>query len=95
MLREATTAAHLTDDRAAAALHIHIALPDSLLAKPFSRPSSVTHGETVALISRSGTDLSRFGIRYSHAGVSLKASDNADVQSLQGVFSVPNLPQEK
>ncbi|MFL6602533.1 MAG: hypothetical protein ACJ8R9_14525 [Steroidobacteraceae bacterium] len=50
VLREATTAAHLTDDRAAAALHIHIALPDSLLAKPFSRSSSVTHGETVALI---------------------------------------------
>jgi len=34
-------------------------------------------GETVALIARSGTDLSRFGLRYSHAGVSLKASDNA------------------
>ena len=34
-------------------------------------------GETVALISRSGLDLSRFGLRYSHAGVSLKASDNA------------------
>jgi hypothetical protein len=50
VLREAITAAHLTDDRAAAALHIHIALPDSLLAKPFARSSSVTHGETVALI---------------------------------------------
>jgi len=34
-------------------------------------------GETVALIARSGTDLSRFGLRYSHAGVSLKGSDNA------------------
>jgi hypothetical protein len=34
-------------------------------------------GQTVALISRSGTDLSRFGLRYSHEGVSLKASDNA------------------
>lgn len=34
-------------------------------------------GETVALIARSGMDLSRFGLRYSHAGVSLKASDNA------------------
>jgi hypothetical protein len=32
---------------------------------------------TVALIARSGVDLSRFGLRYSHAGVSLKASDNA------------------
>jgi hypothetical protein len=50
VLREAITAPHLTEDRAAAALHIHIALPDSLLAKPFSRSSSVTHGETVALI---------------------------------------------
>jgi hypothetical protein len=33
-------------------------------------------GETVALVARSGLDLSRFGLRYSHAGVSLKASDN-------------------
>ena len=31
---------------------------------------------TVALISRSGLDLSRFDVRYSHAGVSLQASDN-------------------
>jgi hypothetical protein len=34
-------------------------------------------GESVALIARSGLDLSRFGLRYSHSGVSLKASDNA------------------
>jgi len=33
--------------------------------------------ETVALIARSGLDLSRFALRYSHAGVSLKASGNA------------------
>lgn len=33
-------------------------------------------GQTVALISRSGLDLRRFGVRYSHAGVSLQASDN-------------------
>lgn len=31
-------------------------------------------GESVALMSRSGLDLSRFGQRYSHAGFSLKAS---------------------
>ena len=31
----------------------------------------------LALVARSGTDLSRFGLRYSHAGVSLKASSNA------------------
>jgi hypothetical protein len=31
----------------------------------------------MALISRSGVDLERFGLRYSHAGVSLKASANA------------------
>jgi hypothetical protein len=30
-------------------------------------------GHTVALVSRNGTNLQRFGIRYSHAGVSLKA----------------------
>lgn len=34
-------------------------------------------GESVALVSRSGLDLKRFGLRYSHAGVSLRASDNA------------------
>jgi hypothetical protein len=33
-------------------------------------------GGSVALISRSGLNLSRFGIRYSHAGISLKASEN-------------------
>ena len=34
-------------------------------------------GRDVALIARSGIDLSRFHLRYSHAGVSLKASGNA------------------
>jgi len=34
-------------------------------------------GERVALVARSGIDLSRFDVRYSHAGISLKASDNA------------------
>ena len=33
-------------------------------------------GQSIALISRSGLDLSRFGLRYSHAGLSLKSSDN-------------------
>jgi hypothetical protein len=33
-------------------------------------------GQEVALVARSGLDLRRFGVRYSHAGVSLKASDN-------------------
>ena len=33
-------------------------------------------GATVALIARSGVDLSRFGLRYSHAGVILEASHN-------------------
>ncbi len=32
-------------------------------------------GQTVALVSRSGLDLQRFGIRYSHAGFSLKDHD--------------------
>jgi hypothetical protein len=34
-------------------------------------------GADVALIARTGLDLQRFGVRYSHAGVSLKASGNA------------------
>jgi hypothetical protein len=33
-------------------------------------------GQSLALIARSGLDLSRFGVRYSHAGLSLKASAN-------------------
>ena len=34
-------------------------------------------GQGVALIARSGLDLARFDVRYSHAGLSLKASENA------------------
>lgn len=34
-------------------------------------------GQGVALIARSGLDLSRFGMRYSHAGFSLRASANS------------------
>jgi hypothetical protein len=34
-------------------------------------------GQSVALVARSGLALSRFDQRYSHEGVSLKASDNA------------------
>lgn len=34
-------------------------------------------GEPLALIARSGLDLSRFGVRYTHAGVSLRESPNA------------------
>jgi hypothetical protein len=33
-------------------------------------------GQTVALIARSGLDLKRFDIRYSHAGISLRGSDH-------------------
>jgi len=33
-------------------------------------------GGSLALIARSGLDLRRFGLRYSHAGISLKASPN-------------------
>jgi hypothetical protein len=33
-------------------------------------------GHSLALIARSGLDLSRFGQRYSHAGISLQASEN-------------------
>ncbi len=34
-------------------------------------------GASLALVSRAGLDLGRFGMRYSHAGVSLRASPNA------------------
>ncbi|MEP7297796.1 MAG: DUF2145 domain-containing protein [Burkholderiales bacterium] len=33
-------------------------------------------GASLALVARSGLDLARFGLRYSHAGISLKASPN-------------------
>jgi hypothetical protein len=49
-LRDSITAAHLTDDHSLASLHIHIAPPDSPLAKPFPRTTSVSQSETVALI---------------------------------------------
>ncbi|HXE09408.1 MAG TPA: hypothetical protein VN612_16005 [Acidobacteriaceae bacterium] len=49
-LRVALTPAHLTEDHEAAVSHVHIATPDSALAKPFPRASSVTQPETVALI---------------------------------------------
>ena len=41
------------------------------------RPELEASGETVALVARSGLNLSRFGLRYSHAGVSLQGSGNA------------------
>ena len=33
-------------------------------------------GQRAALIARSGLDLARFGVRYSHAGVTLKGVEN-------------------
>jgi len=33
-------------------------------------------GSQVTLVARAGTDLSRFGIRYSHAGIAMRASPN-------------------
>jgi hypothetical protein len=33
-------------------------------------------GQTIAIVARSGLNLGRFGIRYSHAGISLKANGN-------------------
>jgi hypothetical protein len=33
-------------------------------------------GQSTALVARSGLNLARFGIRYSHAGISLQASQN-------------------
>ena len=43
--------------------------------------------QRVALVSRSGLDLSRFAQRYSHAGVSLKASANTPWSVRQLYFS--------
>jgi hypothetical protein len=36
------------------------------------RDELAASGQAVALVSRSGTDLSRFGIRFSHAGIALR-----------------------
>lgn len=44
-------------------------------------------GERVALVARSGLDLGRFGVRYSHAGVTLQASPNAPWSVRQLYFS--------
>ncbi|ALT78173.1 DUF2145 domain-containing protein [Paucibacter sp. KCTC 42545] len=44
-------------------------------------------GQGMALISRSGLDLTRFGQRYSHAGLSLRDSENAPWSVRQLYFS--------
>jgi hypothetical protein len=44
-------------------------------------------GQDVALIARSGIDLGRFNLRYSHAGVSLRASGNAQWSVRQLYFA--------
>jgi hypothetical protein len=44
-------------------------------------------GQRVALIARSGTNLGRFGIRYSHAAISLKASANTPWSARQLYFA--------
>jgi len=41
------------------------------------RQQMETSGTGAALVSRSGQDLARFGLRYSHAGISLAGSANA------------------
>jgi hypothetical protein len=50
-------------------------LRDRLLRlSSIARDELEASGASVALISRSGTDLSRFGVQYSHAGLSLRAN---------------------
>jgi hypothetical protein len=41
-----------------------------------ARDELAASGQRVAIVSRSGLNLARFGIRYSHAGISLAASPN-------------------
>ena len=41
-----------------------------------ARAELESSGQRLAIVARSGLDLARFGQRYSHAGVSLKASEN-------------------
>lgn len=57
---------------------LNAAQQDRLLrVAAIARQELEASGASVALVARSGTDLSRFGVRYSHAGVSLQASPNA------------------
>lgn len=42
----------------------------------FIRSALESEGATLALVARAGVDLSRFGLRYSHAGLSLRDSPN-------------------
>ena len=46
------------------------------------REALAAAGTPAALIARSGTDLSRFGLRYSHAGVAL--ADGLDSEDIDG-----------
>jgi hypothetical protein len=43
----------------------------------FIKSALDSSGQTVAIVARSGLDLSRFNLRYSHGGISLQASPNA------------------
>ncbi|MGP1516826.1 MAG: DUF2145 domain-containing protein [Ottowia sp.] len=40
------------------------------------RQTLQTSGQGVALISRSGIDLRRFGLRYSHSGIALRSAND-------------------
>lgn len=47
--------------------------------------AGIEHG--AALVARSGLDLSRFGLRYSHAGIALRGADDAPWQVRQLYFA--------
>jgi hypothetical protein len=51
-------------------------------------------GASAALVSRSGTDLSRFGLRYSHSGIALKDSRNSP-WSVRQLYYACDLSQAK
>ncbi len=72
--------------QAAVLLQQHCANPPALTVQQqdrllrfaaFIKATLEASGQPLAIVARSGLDLSRFGLRYSHGGISLRDSPNA------------------
>ena len=71
-------ASTLVQQHCASPAPLSVAQQDRLLRfAAFIKSALDNTGQTVAIVARSGLNLSRFNLRYSHGGISLQASPNA------------------
>jgi hypothetical protein len=71
-------ASALVQQHCAAAPTLTVPQQDRLLRfAVFIKTTLEASGQPLAIVARSGLDLSRFGLRYSHGGISLRDSPNA------------------